>query len=94
MPYSSAQPRHPKMQAIYQQPGEVNQSSGSFLASAPVELLTVKGYEEFLDKQKKLRIDVSTVMSEDKSCAYVMKGNEVVATVAGEALEHLLELGA
>lgn len=82
------------MQAIYQQPGEVNQSSGSFLASAPVELLTVKGYDEFLAKQKKLQVDVTTVMSEDKSCAYVMRGSEVVATVAGEALNHLMKLGA
>ncbi|CEP63827.1 uncharacterized protein LALA0_S09e03400g [Lachancea lanzarotensis] len=78
------------MSALYQQTGEVTQSSGSFLASAPVELLTVKGYDEFLAKQKKHNIDVTTVLNEDKSCAYVMRDTEVVATVGEEALDHLL----
>ncbi|SCU94458.1 LANO_0E06832g1_1 [Lachancea nothofagi CBS 11611] len=80
------------MSRLYQQPGDITQSSGSFLASAPVELLTVKGYDEFIAKQKKLKVDVATVVSEDKSCAYVMSGSDVVATVGEEALEHLLSL--
>ncbi|SCU92190.1 LAMI_0E09186g1_1 [Lachancea mirantina] len=80
------------MQPIYKQSSNITQSTGSFLASAPVELLTVQGYEDFLAKQEKLHRDVTTVLSEDKSCGYVMKGTEVIATIAGEARDHLLSL--
>ncbi|SCW03695.1 LAFE_0G16182g1_1 [Lachancea fermentati] len=80
------------MQTLYKQNSNITQSTGSFLASAPVELTTVKGYEDFMAKQQKSNANVTTILSEDKSCGYVLKGGEAIATISGEAKDHLLAL--
>ncbi|QEU61710.1 hypothetical protein KDRO_E05900 [Kluyveromyces lactis] len=67
-------------------------STGSFLNSAPVELTSIKGYQDFIAKQKKLKNQVTTQLSEDKSVGYVLNDSEVLATVSGEAKEYLLAL--
>lgn len=67
-------------------------STGSFLNSAPVELTSVKGYQDFIAKQRKLKRSVSTQLSEDRSMWYVLHDSEVVATVTGDAKDYLLQL--
>lgn len=67
-------------------------STGSFLNSAPVELTSVKGYQDFIAKQHKLKRSVSTQLSEDRSMWYVLHDSEVVATVTGDAKDYLLQL--
>lgn len=67
-------------------------STGSFLNSAPVELTSVKGYEDFIAKQSKSKHQITTQLSADNSVGYVFNGTEVIATVSGEAKDYLLEL--
>lgn len=62
----------------------------SFLASAPVELTTVSGYNDFLRSYKSK--STSTLFNDDKSQGYVVKDGEVLATITGEAREYLLDL--
>ncbi|AET41266.1 uncharacterized protein Ecym_7446 [Eremothecium cymbalariae DBVPG len=69
---------------------ESNGSTGSFLTSAPLELTTVKGYNEFL-KTKRATM-TSTLFSDDKSTGYVVRDGEVLATITGEARDYLLKL--
>ena len=66
--------------ALYKQNTNFTHSTGSFLQSAPVELTTVSGYQEFLKKQEK------------KSHGYVLKDGEVIANIIGEAKDYLLDL--
>lgn len=67
------------------------QSTGSFLSSAPVELTTIIGYQDFISKQRKLKHSISTVFDEYKNIGYVLKDNEIIATISGEAKDYLLE---
>lgn len=80
------------MQTLYKNNDTINQSTGSFLQSAPVELTTVKGYEEFIAKQQALKHSTSTVFNDDKSIGYVLKDGEVIATISGDAKDYLLDL--
>lgn len=76
--------------ALYKQNTNFTHSTGSFLQSAPVELTTVSGYQEFLKKQEKKNYEIQTVLSEDKSHGYVLKDGEVIANIIGEAKDYLL----
>lgn len=64
-------------------------SSAAFLNSAPVEISTVEGYQDFLDQT---RIPTNTVFSDDKKSAFILREDNVVATVRGKAMDHLLEI--
>lgn len=59
-----------------------------------MELVTVSGYEEFIDKNKKHNKKISTMLSEDKSVGYALLDGQVVATIHGEAKDYLVSLGA
>ncbi|KAL6942155.1 hypothetical protein ACO0QE_003321 [Hanseniaspora vineae] len=67
-------------------------SSSSFFQSFPVDLTTVKGYLEFVQK-KGGPSKVITEFNEDKSGGFVMnsKGDKL-ATVSGEALDYLMKM--
>ncbi|AAS51623.1 ADL297Wp [Eremothecium gossypii ATCC 10895] len=85
------------MQTLYKlknqsqfQSSESTGSTGSFLASAPVELTTVNGYNDFLKSHKSKR--TSTLFNDDCSRGYVMMDDKVLATITGEARDYLLEL--
>lgn len=77
---------------LYKQSGNFTHSTGSFLQSAPVELLSVSGYQEFIAKNEKHGKKISTILSEDKSVGYAMLEGQVVATIHGEARDYLLSL--
>lgn len=78
---------------LYKQSTNFTHSTGSFLQSAPVELVTVSGYDEFIAKNEKHNKKISTILNEDKSMGYAMQDGQVVATIHGEAKDHLLSLG-
>lgn len=78
---------------LYKQSGNFTHSTGSFLKSAPVELTSVTGYDEFINKLGRHNDKVSTILSEDKSQGYVLQDGEVIATIHGEAKDYLLSLG-
>ncbi|CCC71799.1 hypothetical protein NCAS_0I01310 [Naumovozyma castellii] len=76
---------------IYNTKANFSHSTGSFLRSAPVELTTRAGYEDFIRKQN--TADISTILEKDNgSQGYILKNNEVIATVSGEAKDYLYEL--
>lgn len=79
--------------ALYKQNTNFTHSTGSFLKSAPVELTTVKGYNDFVSKLEKKNDKISTILREDKSQGYVLQDGEVIATIYGEAKDYLLSLG-
>ncbi|KAL6939656.1 hypothetical protein ACO0RG_003501 [Hanseniaspora osmophila] len=67
-------------------------SSSSFFQSFPVDLTTVKGYLEFIQK-KGGPSKVITEFNEDKSGGVVLNGKgDKIATVSGEAMEYLIKL--
>lgn len=72
--------------------GNITQSTGSFLNSAPVELTSADGYQDFIAKQERANRSVTTQLSEDRTVGYVLDESEVIATVSGEAKDYLLEL--
>ncbi|CCH62879.1 hypothetical protein TBLA_0I02210 [Henningerozyma blattae CBS 6284] len=74
---------------LYSQHPSSNNSSASFLNSAPVEISTVKGYQDFLNARK---TPTNTIFSDDKTSAYVLASDVVIATVRGRAMEHLLAM--
>ncbi|GMM57454.1 hypothetical protein DAKH74_040700 [Maudiozyma humilis] len=78
------------MQSLYKQSDNASKSTNSFLRSAPVELTSVKGYDDF--QQRYAHAEVSTVLKEDHSIGYVLKNGDVIATVQGAALANLIEL--
>lgn len=79
---------------LYKQSNNFTHSTGSFLKSAPVELTTVSGYNDFVEKlNKKDGTEISTILSEDKSQGYVLQDGETIATIHGEAKDYLLSLG-
>lgn len=79
---------------LYKQSTNFTHSTGSFLKSAPVELTTVTGYNDFIKKLNSKDGDkISTILSEDKSEGYVLQEGEVIATIHGEAKDYLLSLG-
>lgn len=82
------------MSTLYKQSTNFTHSTGSFLQSAPVELVTVSGYQEFIDKNEKHNKKISTMLSEDKSIGYALLDGQVVATIHGEAKDYLVSLGA
>ncbi|CCE93008.1 uncharacterized protein TDEL_0F01970 [Torulaspora delbrueckii] len=79
---------------LYKQSTNFTHSTGSFLKSAPVELTTVTGYNDFIKKLNKKDGDkISTIIAEDKSQGYVLQDGETIATIHGEAKDYLLSLG-
>lgn len=76
---------------LYKQGSDFTNSTGSFLQSAPVEISTVKGYHDFLAKQKEA-YNIQTVLNDDKSLGHVLKDNEVIATIVGKARDYLLDI--
>ncbi|KAG0680383.1 hypothetical protein C6P41_000205 [Kluyveromyces marxianus] len=48
-------------------------STGSFLNSAPVELTSVKGYQDFIAKQRKLKRSVSTQLITGDAKDYLLQ---------------------
>ncbi|QLQ79762.1 hypothetical protein HG537_0C04110 [Torulaspora globosa] len=80
--------------SLYKQSSNFTHSTGSFLKSAPVELTTVSGYNDFIERlNKKDGGQISTILSEDKSQGYVLQDGETIATIHGEAKDYLLSLG-
>lgn len=77
------------MSTLYKLNQDVSNSTNSFLTSAPVELTSVKGYEDFINKSNKL--NYTTVLKEDLSQGFVMSGSDVIANVYGEAKDYLVE---
>ncbi|AMD18726.1 HBL176Cp [Eremothecium sinecaudum] len=85
------------MQSLYKlsnksqfQSSESTGSTMSFLASAPVELTTVAGYNDFLRSHKSR--STSTLFSDDGSLGYVMEDGRILATITGEARHSLIGL--
>ncbi|CCD22923.1 uncharacterized protein NDAI_0A07690 [Naumovozyma dairenensis CBS 421] len=70
-------------------------STTSFLTSAPVELTTRKGYEDFINNRKHKDFKLSTVLKPNDGAldGYVLKdGGDVIAIVKGEAMDYLNEI--
>ncbi|EDO17022.1 hypothetical protein Kpol_1065p38 [Vanderwaltozyma polyspora DSM 70294] len=76
---------------LYKQGPDFTDSTGSFLNSAPVEISTVKGYHDFIAKQKKYD-NIQTIFNDNKSEGYVLRDSEVIANITGDARDYLLEL--
>ena len=74
---------------LYKQSDNASKSTNSFLKSAPVELTTVIGYQDFLKRYS--HSSLSTVLKEDHTEGYVIKDGDVIATVVGEALQYLIK---
>lgn len=55
--------------------------------AVPVELTTTQGYNDFV--RSPLNREQSTVFPDNDQTGYVLVNDEVVATVSGEAREHL-----
>ncbi|CCE61454.1 hypothetical protein TPHA_0A03780 [Tetrapisispora phaffii CBS 4417] len=77
---------------LYKQGVEFTDSTGSFMKSAPVEISTVKGYNDFISKYNKSTHDIQTIFNEDKSIGKVLVNDEYVATIIGDAKDYLLRL--
>ncbi|SMN21848.1 similar to Saccharomyces cerevisiae YBR085C-A Putative protein of unknown function [Maudiozyma saulgeensis] len=74
---------------LYKQPDNMSKSTNSFLKSAPVELTTVAGYKDFVKRYSHTAF--TTVLKEDQTEGYVIKDGDVIATVLGDALKHLIK---
>lgn len=70
-----------------------SQSSSVFFHSAPIELTTVEGYNQFIKKlEKKNNRTHVTVLKEDLSQGYILEDGDVIANIYGEAKNYLVSL--
>lgn len=75
---------------------DTTHSTGSFLQSAPVELTSKKGYDEFMVKQEKHYGKdnlgkITTILKDNDEPGYLLRDGEVIATVQGELKDHLMK---
>ncbi|CCF59191.1 hypothetical protein KAFR_0G01570 [Kazachstania africana CBS 2517] len=82
----------------YKESSNVTSSPGSdtdsFIGAnwnTPVELTTVKGYKDFMKQHPNDDRSFATVLTEDFSRGYIIKDDEVIANVYGEAKDYLIE---
>ncbi|CCK72321.1 uncharacterized protein KNAG_0J02410 [Huiozyma naganishii CBS 8797] len=75
---------------LYKLSSEYSHSTNSFLRSAPVELTTVEGYRDFIEK--KAGPNCTTVLEDDMSRGYIVKDEQVIADIYGAARDHLVQL--
>lgn len=68
-----------------------SRSSSVFFYSAPVELTTVEGYNQFIKKlEKRDNRRHVTVLKEDLSQGYILEDGTIIANIYGEARNYLI----